>query len=240
MTVTLHTDQGRATLRFERELRHGQDRVWRAITDPTELKAWFPSAVVYEPRVGAPMTFDFGGKHGIAPMPGEVLEWDPPRAFAFMWGEDTLRFELAPAGEGTLLVFTHAFAHEPGKPARDAAGWEACFEAFDALLEGESKRPGDADWSGYYEGYVDRFGELSIAGEDGERRVRLRGPLRELDGRPAIDVVFDDAPGVLVVRGTGDALGDGAGVEVRDGSVDEPGERRAEGVLRDPLAPSRA
>jgi uncharacterized protein YndB with AHSA1/START domain len=240
MTATLHTDEGRATLRFERSLRHGQDRVWRAITDPAELQAWFPSAVSYEPRVGAPMEFDFGGKHGLAPMPGEVLEWDPPRVFAFAWGEDTLRFELVPVGDQTRLVFIHEFAHEPGKPARDAAGWEACLEAFDALLAGDAGAPGDADWNGHYEAYVERFGELTVAAGDGERRVRLRGPLRELDGRAAIDVVFDEQPGVMVVRAAGDALAGGAGVEVRDGSVDAPGERRAEGVLHDPLTPSRA
>lgn len=141
MTASLHTDTGRDTLRFERRLRHDVERVWRAVTDPDELREWFPSAVSYEPRVGAPMEFDFGGEHGLATMPGEVLEWDPPRVFAFVWNEDVLRFELqAAAGGGTELVFTHAFAHEPGKPARDAAGWEACLEAFEALLSGADRR----------------------------------------------------------------------------------------------------
>ena len=55
-----------------------------------------------------------------------MLEWDPPRVFAFAWGEDVLRFELAEDGDGTALVFTHAFAHQPGKPARDGAGWATC------------------------------------------------------------------------------------------------------------------
>jgi uncharacterized protein YndB with AHSA1/START domain len=227
MTATLQTDEGRATLRFERELRHGQDRVWRAVTDPAELRAWFPAAVIYEQRVGAPMQFDFGGAHDIDPWPGEVLEWDPPRAFAFLWGEDTLRFELASAGDGTRLVFTHAFDHEPGKPARDAAGWEACFEAFDALLEGTTKRPGDADWSGYHEGYLARFGDLTVD----ERPVRLRGPYKEVDGRAAVDVTYDDRPGVLVVREAGAPLADGVAVEVRD----EDGATLAAGALRDPL-----
>ena len=227
MTATLQTDEGRATLRFERELRHGQDRVWRAVTDPEELRAWFPAEVIYEQRVGAPMQFDFGGAHDIDPWPGEVLEWDPPRAFAFLWGEDTLRFELASAGDGTRLVFTHAFDHEPGKPARDAAGWEACFEAFDALLEGTTKRPGDADWSGYHEGYLARFGDLTVD----ERPVRLRGPYKEVDGRAAVDVTYDDRPGVLVVREAGAPLADGVAVEVRD----EGGATLAAGALRDPL-----
>jgi uncharacterized protein YndB with AHSA1/START domain len=232
MTATLQTEEGRATLRFERSLRHGQERVWRAVTDAEELRAWFPAAVIYEPRVGAPMQFDFGGEHGMDVWPGEVLEFDPPRAFAFLWGEDTLRFELAQEGDGTRLVFTHSFAHEPGKEARDAAGWEACFEAFDSLLQGKTKRPGDADWGGYHERYLERFGDLAVD----DRTVRLRGPYREVDGHAAVDVVFDGRPGVLVVRDEGEALADGAAVEVRD----DGGRTLAAGLLRDPLAAATA
>ena len=228
MTATLDTSRGRATLRFERELRHAQDRVWRAITDPAELRAWFPAEVIYDQRAGAPMQFDFGGAHDIDAWPGEVLEWDPPRVFAFLWGEDTLRFELAPAEAGTRLVFTHAFDHEPGKPARDAAGWEACFEAFDALLDGASTTPGDGDWSGHHERYLARFGDLTID----EQPVRLRGPYKEVDGRAAVDVTIHGSPGTLVVRAAGEPLADGAAVEVRD----EGGATLAAGRLRDPLA----
>jgi uncharacterized protein YndB with AHSA1/START domain len=226
MTATLQTDGPRATLRFERELHHGLDRVWRAVTDPAELRAWFPAEVVYEPRPGAPMQFDFGGEHGIDVWPGEVLEFDPPRAFAFLWGEDTLRFELAPAGGGTRLVFTHAFDHQPGKPARDAAGWEACFEAFDALLAGEPKP--EPSWANHAERYSAEFGDLTLD----DRPIRLTGPYHDLDGRTAVSVSFDGQPGVLI----GAKLEDGAPVEVRAGTVDAPGETMAEGPLRDPVA----
>ena len=118
MTTTMHSDDGHSTLRFERMLAHDRDRVWRAVTDPAELRQWFPSEVIYEPRAGAPMTFDFGGDHGLDALPGEVLVWDPPNVFAFAWGTEELRFELSDAPGGTRLVFEHAFAHEPGNSAR--------------------------------------------------------------------------------------------------------------------------
>ncbi|MFL5905579.1 MAG: SRPBCC family protein [Solirubrobacteraceae bacterium] len=237
MTATLHTHHGQATLRFERQIRHRQERVWQAITDPDELREWFPAAVIYEPRVGAPMQFDFGGAAGQDVWPGEVVAWDPPRAFAFRWGEDELRFELAPADEGTLLVFTHSFTHQPGKPARDAAGWEACFEAFDALLDAAPRRPGDFDWAGHHERYLTEFGELTVEDDGERRRVRLTGPYQDLDGHRAVNVQLDsDGTAVLVVRDEGAPLADGAPVEVRAGSVDAPGETVARGRLRDPLA----
>ena len=236
MTVTLQTDEGRHLLRFERRLSHDPDRVWRAVTDPRELAEWFPSSVSYEPRVGAPMLFDFGGEHGLGTFPGEVLEWDPPRTFAFSWIGDVLRFELSPAEGGTLLVFTHAFDHEPGKPARDAAGWDACFEAFDALLgEARPDAAGDGFASRAAE-YVERFGALTVADGDTERPLTLTGPYTEVEGRPAVNVALGEKPGVLVVRGEGQALADGVRVEVREGDVDSPGDVVLAGVLHDPLA----
>jgi uncharacterized protein YndB with AHSA1/START domain len=143
MTATLHSGDGRDTLRFERALAHPRERVWRAVTDPVELSVWFPSAVVYEPRVGAPMQFDFGGEHGLDVWPGEVLEWD---------------------GDGTALVFTHAFAHQPGKPARDGAGWATCLDALDGLLGGEGGA--GHDWSAHHEAHLAR------RPSGGQRRLR--------------------------------------------------------------------
>lgn len=74
MTATLEIDGDHDTLRFERTIGHGPERVWDAVTDPTQLAAWFPAAVAYERRVGAPMQFDFGGEQGLDVYRGEVLE----------------------------------------------------------------------------------------------------------------------------------------------------------------------
>jgi uncharacterized protein YndB with AHSA1/START domain len=235
MTATLDISDGHSTLRFDRVVNHPRARVWRAVTEPDELQAWFPTAVVYEQRVGAPMQFDFGGQHGLDVWPGEVLEWDPPNVFAFAWGDDVLRFDLSDEGEATRLVFTHSFAHEAGKEARDAAGWEACFEAFDALLDG-AHDPAVGDWARHHDEHTALFGELALESPDGVALLRLQGPYMKVDGRPAVDVRLDDEPGVLVVRDEGRALEDGAAVEVRAGTVEEPGEPLADGVLRDPLA----
>jgi uncharacterized protein YndB with AHSA1/START domain len=240
MTARLDVADDRSTLRFDRFIPHGRERVWRAVTDPAELARWFPGAVVYEPRVGAPMQFDFGGEHGLDPWPGEVLEWDPPRVFAFAWNEDILRFELDEADAGTELVFTHSFAHQPGKAARDASGWSACFEAFDALLDGRPLASAEDAWRDHKDEYTAAFGALSVEGPDGSLSLSLMGPYLEVDGRPAVAIGLDDGGGgVLVVRDADQALEDGAAVEIRAGSVDEPGEVLTTGTLRDPLAGAR-
>ena len=50
---------GRWQLRFERRLTHPQEKVWRAITDPEHLAAWFPSTIEGERAAGARLRFSF-------------------------------------------------------------------------------------------------------------------------------------------------------------------------------------
>ncbi len=132
---TYMTIDGRPAVRFERRLAHPVDAVWRVVTDPAELAHWFPSEVVVELRAGGAMRFTFGPG---AVYDGEVVELDPPHLFAFLWGVDLLRFELAPDGDGTRLTMLHVL-NEEGEPAaaKVAAGWHLCLDAMARRLAGE-------------------------------------------------------------------------------------------------------
>ena len=46
--------QGRPAVRFVRTYPHSIERVWSAITEPDQLRAWFPSAVTIEHSSCAP------------------------------------------------------------------------------------------------------------------------------------------------------------------------------------------
>jgi uncharacterized protein YndB with AHSA1/START domain len=48
MGGTLHEENGRYVVRFERRLSHLPERVWAEITDPEERRGWFPQGVEYE------------------------------------------------------------------------------------------------------------------------------------------------------------------------------------------------
>ena len=58
-----------------------------------------------------------------------------PHRLVATWFGDELRFELHPAGDGCVLVFTHAFA-DRDVAARTAAGWDRCFARLEALFAG--------------------------------------------------------------------------------------------------------
>lgn len=56
MQGTFETIDGRPALRFERDLAHPVDAVWRAVTDPVELAHWFPTHVTVDLRIGGAMS----------------------------------------------------------------------------------------------------------------------------------------------------------------------------------------
>lgn len=60
MNGRLITVEGRTALRFERGLDHSVERVWRAISEPEELRRWYPGVPVWELEPGASFTNESG------------------------------------------------------------------------------------------------------------------------------------------------------------------------------------
>jgi uncharacterized protein YndB with AHSA1/START domain len=186
MSATLRTVDGRAVLRMERRLAHPPEKVWRALTEPAHLNQWYPfQATELELRVGGRISFDDGQG---ATVEGVVTELDPPRVFAFTQdagavlqreGDNHLRFELRPDGDGCLLVFTHTF-HDRPHAAANAAGWHACFDALDAVVDG---RPVEmpASFVDLHEAYIEAFGlnQGSVEATPAGWRVRFERQLMQ-------------------------------------------------------------
>jgi uncharacterized protein YndB with AHSA1/START domain len=127
---------GRPAVRFERIYRHPVERVWQAVSDPAELKHWFPSPEVsYEPRVGGAMTLGGDPYAESSSTEATVLAWDPPHRFAFQWGDDELQLTLTPVEDGCRLELVD-FLAENGAAARNAAGWEVCLDQLRKTIEG--------------------------------------------------------------------------------------------------------
>lgn len=146
----------RVGVRFERRLAHPTERVWRAITEPEELAAWFPDTIEGEFAPGAEVKFPKFVEMGL-PAIGRVTEFDPPRLLAFSWGTSDLRFELEPDGDGCRLVFMDSLPRE--EAAKNAAGWEVCLANLEARLAGQSPREFPPEhWSELHEGYAASYG----------------------------------------------------------------------------------
>lgn len=151
-------------LRFTRTLRHPPEKVWRALTEPEHLQAWFPARIDGERAAGAPLRFVFEEDEGPA-LEGEMLVYDPPSLLELRWDDDVLRFELRPDGDRTVLTFLATF-DEHGRAARDGAGWHACLDLLEHHLDGgpAPERP-EGRWAEVHPRYVERFGpEASTIG----------------------------------------------------------------------------
>jgi uncharacterized protein YndB with AHSA1/START domain len=162
-------------VRFARRLAHPPAKVWRALTEDQHLAAWFPTTIDGERAAGAKLSFAFREME-IPPMEGQMLAFDPPAVLEMVWGDETLRFELAADGAGTLLRFTASFA-ELGKVARDAAGWHSSLDLLACEVSGQPSSSGaDEVWRRVHPVYVQRFGpEASTIGPPQEWEDAHRG-----------------------------------------------------------------
>jgi uncharacterized protein YndB with AHSA1/START domain len=161
---TLERAGERWRLTYVRDLQHPPTTVWRAITEPEHLRAWFPSDIEGDRAAGAKLRFPFREEEGPT-LEGEMLVFDEPRLLELRWGDDLLRFELEAVGGGCRLTFVNTF-DEQGRAARDAAGWHVCLDALAAALDrGPAVGSPTSDapaaktpWRPLNERYTERFG----------------------------------------------------------------------------------
>ncbi len=157
-TVT-RTADGRTLLRFERQLRHPAERVWRALTDPSEISGWLAEAKL-DPFEGGQVELrwlntDEDGRSAVAR--GTVTRYDPPR----LLGLDTdihgrLQWELDPTPAGSRLVFTCEHDLSPDWLAKVLAGWHVHLDFLEEALDGHR-----VDWPNWpmerWQAHHDRY-----------------------------------------------------------------------------------
>jgi uncharacterized protein YndB with AHSA1/START domain len=139
---------GRPAVRFERIYDHPVARVWAAVTDPDEMRHWFPSPEVeYDARTGGWITVS-GDPYSPTPKTSRVLVWEPPHRFALEWEDDELHLTLSEHARGCRLELVNILS-TPGAGARNAAGWEMCLDLLDGVVAGS--RDGSASDAGMEE-----------------------------------------------------------------------------------------
>jgi uncharacterized protein YndB with AHSA1/START domain len=123
------------TLVLVRDLRHSPASVWKALTDPAQLREWAPfDSDRALGTVGGAKLSTVG-----APTPlvsdTHVKRADAPKLLEFNWGGQDIRWELEPLAEGgTRLTLWHNIDRR--YISMGAAGWHICFDVLDRLLAG--------------------------------------------------------------------------------------------------------
>lgn len=135
------TDGDWPLIHFERRLASPVSRVWRALTEPDELRSWLAESTVELVPGGAfelQMQSHDEGRRSL----GVVTEIQPERLLEFTWypnelGDSRVRIELTPTEEGCLLVLTHRFPKSYGT-AETLGGWHVHLEALAQVCRGEN------------------------------------------------------------------------------------------------------
>ena len=123
------------TLGIVRELHHSPDKVWRALTDPAQLREWAPfDAERSLGRAGSTVKLTTVG----APTPlipeTKVTRADAPNLLEYNWGGQDIRWQLEALGGGTRLTLWHYIDRR--FISMGAAGWHICLDVLDHLLSG--------------------------------------------------------------------------------------------------------
>ena len=121
------------TLILVRELRHAPEKVWQALTDPTQLREWAPfEADGILGTVGTTVNLTWVGTPQA--IETRVTRADAPRLLEYNWGGFDMRWELEAFGGGTRLTLWTNIGRR--FIAMGAAGWHICFDVLDRLLSG--------------------------------------------------------------------------------------------------------
>ena len=124
------------TLVLLRELRHSPDKVWRALTDPAQLREWAPfDADVSLGTVGATVKLTTVGAPALRVTETTVTRADAPSALEYNWGGFDMRWELEASGGGTLLTLWTNIDRR--FISMGAAGWHIAFDVLDQYLAGQ-------------------------------------------------------------------------------------------------------
>lgn len=146
-------------LRFERRLAHPVERVWAALTEPDELIDWLAAAEV--DLDGGRIVLRWQNEGGPT-MECKITALAPPTLIEYEGDpHGTLRWELRPDGDGTLLTFTATGFYPDDQVSLALAGWHWHLDALAELLTGTradfSSLP-DARWEQLHRRYVTQVG----------------------------------------------------------------------------------
>jgi uncharacterized protein YndB with AHSA1/START domain len=133
-------EDGRWTLVFVRDLRHSPEKVWAALTEPSQLREWSPYT--------ADRNLDAVGDATLTMIDGDTTEdlaaivtlADAPTVLEYTLGRDLLRWELAAIESGTRLTLRHTVEDRDWVP-KVAAGWHICLDVAELMLDGRPIGP---------------------------------------------------------------------------------------------------
>lgn len=131
----IQKDGEKWTLVLVRELRHAPEKVWTALTDPVSLREWAPFDADRSLASVGPVKLSTVGMPTPIISETEVTRAEAPRLLEYRWGDNDLRWQLEPLGDGTRLTLWHNI--DRNFISMGAAGWHICLDVLAQFAAGD-------------------------------------------------------------------------------------------------------
>jgi uncharacterized protein YndB with AHSA1/START domain len=131
----IQKDGEKWTLVLVRELRHAPEKVWTALTDPVSLREWAPFDADRSLASVGPVKLSTVGMPTPVISETEVTRAEAPRLLEYRWGDNDLRWQLEPPGDGTRLTLWHNI--DRNFISMGAAGWHICLDVLAQFVAGD-------------------------------------------------------------------------------------------------------
>ncbi len=104
------------------------------MTDPAQLREWAPYDADRSLASIGPVRLTTVGTAQPVVSETRVTRADAPRLLEYRWGEQDMRWQLEPLGDGTRLTLWHSI--DRNYISMGAAGWHICLDVLDRLIAG--------------------------------------------------------------------------------------------------------
>ncbi len=123
------------TLVLVRDISHPPAKVWKALTDPAEIREWAPYDSDRDLGTAGTAMLSTVGTPTAHVTETQIKRADEPTVLEFNWGGQDLRWELEPlSAGGTRLTLSHNIDRR--YISMGAAGWQICLDVLERLLSG--------------------------------------------------------------------------------------------------------
>lgn len=135
MLATIQKQQNNYVVKFNRPLSQSVDAVWAVLTENEKLQKWMNNLEIIDLRKNGKIHFNMNdGTNAYNEI--AITDYAEKEVLDFDWGKDTVRFELSPTGNGSILVLLETIGELTEHTPKDLAGWHVCLDLLSDLLNG--------------------------------------------------------------------------------------------------------
>lgn len=153
MFATINKFEDEFIAQFLRSLPHSVEAVWEVLTVNDKLQKWMGNLEIVDLYKNGDIKFNMNDGSGAFEVL-TIVDYVEKEIIEFDWGKDTVRFELSPTAEGSLLILNESIHKITAHTPKDLACWHICLEQLSDLLNGVVHKEFPIEnWRNSYEQY---------------------------------------------------------------------------------------